>query len=100
MSQMCTLILHNARVMSLDPTIPGARLVAVDGDRIYAVGGDELLPQLKSRGTQLIDCEGKVVLPGFVDAHCHVRAYAESLVSLDISPQNNIRLLGNPKQNP
>lgn len=92
--QMCTLIFHNARVMSLDPTISGARLVAVNGDRIHAVGGDELLPQLKSRSTQLIDCEGKVVLPGFVDAHCHVRAYAESLVSLDISPQNNIRTIG------
>jgi len=41
--------------------------------------------------TPIIDCEGRTLLPGFIDAHCHVLGYAESLVSLNLSPREGIR---------
>ncbi len=49
-----------------------------------------MLGVLKSKKTQILDCAGKTLLPGFIDAHCHVHAYAESLTSLNLSPRANI----------
>ncbi|HSW38694.1 MAG TPA: amidohydrolase [Acidobacteriota bacterium] len=88
---MCTLILFNADVITMDPGCPRAELVAVDREIITAVGGNELLGSLKEPGTRVIDCRGSTLIPGFVDAHCHLRAYAEALVSPRLSPRDGIR---------
>jgi predicted amidohydrolase YtcJ len=45
--------------------------------------------QLSKHG-EVVDAKGRTVLPGFIDAHAHVRAYAEKLMSLDLSPQEGI----------
>lgn len=71
----------------MDSALPEARLILVRGDRIAAVGETEMMQQSKSRTFRTVDCAGKTILPGFIDAHCHLRGYAESLVSLDLSPQ-------------
>ena len=52
------------------------------------------LPKLASRDTQVIDCRGRTVLPGFIDAHCHVQAYAEKLMSVDLSPRAGVESIG------
>jgi predicted amidohydrolase YtcJ len=88
---MCDLILCNATVFTMDPGMPRAELVAIEGSKIAAVAGNEALGRLRERGTRIIDCGGRTVLPGFVDAHCHLFAYAESLASLDLSPREHIR---------
>ncbi len=87
---MCGLILCNANVITMDPVLPKAELVAVDGEHIASVAGNGMLSALKKPGSQIIDCMGRTVIPGFVDAHCHVLAYAESLVSLNLSPHANV----------
>jgi len=88
---MFDLILANANAVTMDPAQPAASLVAIQGGRIAAVSGVRNLKSLRDSGTQILDCVGKTVLPGFVDAHCHLRAYAESLVSLNLSPREGIR---------
>jgi predicted amidohydrolase YtcJ len=82
-----TLVLHNARVVTMDPRQPHAEAVAVEGERILSVGSDaEILSQTRGPEAEAIDCRGQAVLPGFIDAHCHVLAYAASLLSVDCSP--------------
>jgi predicted amidohydrolase YtcJ len=88
---MCDLILHNANVITIEPLHPSAELVAVEGNTIAAMGSNDLLKSLRKSGTQVIDCKGRTILPGFVDAHCHVFAYAKSLVYLRLSQHENIR---------
>lgn len=80
------LVLFNADVITMNPTQPRAELVAVEGERIVSVGDNRLLKSLERKATMSIDCGGRTLLPGFIDAHCHIHAYAESLVSLDLSP--------------
>lgn len=65
------LLLHNARVTTLDPLRPEASAIAVRGGKITAVGNAELLA---SRGahTRVIDVLGQRVIPGLVDSHLHV----------------------------
>ena len=87
---MADLILYNANIITLDPNIEKAQLVAVGNGRIQTVAGDEALKDLKHRDTQVIDCCGKTVLPGFCDPHFHLQSSAAKSVTLDVSPQANV----------
>jgi predicted amidohydrolase YtcJ len=80
------LILCNADVITMDASHPRARAVAVDSGRIVAVGSDAEMSPFQSAGSRLIDCRGGALLPGFIDAHCHLLSYAASLLSVDCSP--------------
>ncbi len=80
------LILHNANVLTLHPSHPKSQLVAISNGKVLSVSTDEALKKFRSARTQIIDCRGKTVLPGFNDAHCHLVAFAESLLTPDLSP--------------
>ncbi|MFC2068268.1 amidohydrolase [Chloroflexota bacterium] len=82
------LILRNADVVTLDPQQPKARLVAIKGDKILLVAGNDEEECLKGAGTNVIDCHGKTVVPGFNDAHCHLFSFIRKLLSLDIGPSS------------
>jgi predicted amidohydrolase YtcJ len=81
------LILKNANVITMDPECPRAKLVAIRGNKILAVGGKDL-EQLKGAKTRVIDCQGRTLVPGFNDAHCHLFSFIRSLHSLDLSPSS------------
>lgn len=81
-----SLILHNARVITMDPQQPRAEAVAVVGERIAAVGSNDEALSLRSTGTRLIDCRGLTLLPGLHDAHCHLLPTVSSLSGLDCHP--------------
>ena len=71
-----TLILHNAKIYTVDPACPWAEAVACTGGVITAVGtAAEILP-LAGPETNVIDAGGRLVLPGFTDAHVHFLQYA------------------------
>ena len=88
------LLLLNARVVTLEPAQPRAEAVAVRGDTIAAVGSRADLGALAGSGTRIIDCQGMCLLPGFVDAHCHLMALAASLQGLDCGPESVSSLEG------
>lgn len=73
------LILYNARIYTVDPTMPWAQAIAVRRQRIMAVGDDTSVLALGGEHTQQIDLGGKLVLPGLCDAHIHLLAYATGL---------------------
>lgn len=81
-----SLVLRNARVLTMDPRRPAAGAVAVRQGRVDWVGADGDLPRSSPASARVIDCGGATLLPGFVDAHCHVLAYAASLLAVDCSP--------------
>lgn len=87
MARPASLILHNADVVTMDPARPRARAIAAQGSRIFAVADDADVWRHRVEKTRVIDCGGRTVIPGFIDAHCHLLAYAASLLSLDVSPQ-------------
>ena len=64
--------LLNGVVYTADGTHTVAQAVAVGGDgRIVAVGSDDEVRRLCGPATRLIDLEGRLVLPGFIDSHAH-----------------------------
>ena len=82
-----TLILVNANMLTLDPALPRAGAVAIAGERIAAVGGDSEIRRMAWPQTQVIDCQGLTLLPGFNDAHIHLPGLARRLQDLDCGPQ-------------
>jgi hypothetical protein len=66
------LILVGGQVRTLDPARPTATALAIAGPRIVAVGSDADVRALAGPGTRVIDLRGAAVLPGLVDAHCHL----------------------------
>jgi predicted amidohydrolase YtcJ len=80
------LVLKNANVITVDPIKPTAGTVAIKGDRILLVGDNQSLESVKGSNTRVIDCQGKTVVPGFVDAHCHIFSFIRKLLGVDLSP--------------
>ncbi|MCX5994352.1 MAG: amidohydrolase [Chloroflexi bacterium] len=80
------LVLRNAGAITLDPRRPQARTIYVRGGHILKVSSKDVDPDLAGAATKFIDCRGRTVIPAFHDAHCHVEAYAESLLNIDLSP--------------
>jgi predicted amidohydrolase YtcJ len=58
-------------VYTVDPARTWARAVAVKGGRIVAVGTDESVADLIGPKTEVHDLHGRMLLPGFQDAHVH-----------------------------
>ena len=87
MTETRKLVLHNANVMTLDPSAPRATGVVCEGGVITSTSGVDVERALRSGEYGEINCEGRTALPGFIDAHVHFLAYASSLTAVDCSPQ-------------
>ncbi|MBI4236092.1 MAG: amidohydrolase [Chloroflexi bacterium] len=79
------LLILNARVVTMDGRRPRAEAVAVAGGRILAVGSAAEMEGLAGRATPRFDAQGAVLLPGIVDPHLHLLAYAAHLRSVELS---------------
>ena len=80
------LVLENVRALTLDPKLPIADFVALEGDRIAGLGSSSETRRLATGGARRIDCQGMTLVPGFNDAHCHLLAFASSLIGVDCRP--------------
>jgi predicted amidohydrolase YtcJ len=79
-----TLIVTNAAVYTVDKQHPKAEGVAVIGDRIVAVGSRADIDLWRGPQTKVIDAGGKLLLPGFNDAHVHFIQGGAQLVQVDL----------------
>ena len=79
------LIIINAKVWTVDKANPTAQAVAVLGDRIVAVGSNANVEVLRSPATKVIDAGGKLLLPGFNDAHVHFVSGGMQLDSVQLN---------------
>ena len=77
------LIIHNARIYTLDPAQPMAEAIAVSGSRIARVGTTADVMALQGPRTRVIDAGGATIVPGLHDAHGHFAGLGASLSNLD-----------------
>ena len=69
-------IYHNGVILTMEGG-EFASAIAIQGELIIAVGGDEILTQLGGQQTIAVDLEGRTIMPGFVDPHNHAFSQAE-----------------------
>lgn len=73
-------VFENADVITMDAAIPRAEGVVVESGRIVSLD-----PRSAPKGAKHIDCGGKTMIPGLVDTHIHLHAYAKKCRGNDLS---------------
>ncbi|HRD83072.1 MAG TPA: amidohydrolase, partial [Saprospiraceae bacterium] len=82
-AETADLILINGNIYTVDSLQMSAQAIAVKGERILKVGSNEDIQQLKGDSTQVIDLEGKFLMPGFIEGHGHYAGLGSSLMNLN-----------------
>lgn len=70
------LVLTNGRFYTLDPLLPFATAIAIQDNKILAVGTDQEMTLLAGRSEEAVDLNGRSVTPGLVDAHVHFQGFS------------------------
>ena len=83
------LILVGGKVVTVDDEQPSAEAIAIEGDKILAIGSNEDIRKLAREDTQTIQLDGQLVIPGFIDGHAHITALGTSKMMLDLSKAQN-----------
>jgi len=85
------LVVMNANVVTIDHDNTRAEAVAMIGEEIVAVGTDRLIAAYIEEGTtQVIDAGGRLVIPGFNDAHAHYAGLDPDYIELRYITDPNI----------
>jgi predicted amidohydrolase YtcJ len=71
-SSGCDTVLLGGNLITVDDRCARAEAVAISQGKFIRVGTDEAVKELVGKETQVIDLQGKTVVPGFIDAHLHV----------------------------
>ncbi len=66
-----TTIFVNARILTMDDSMSEAECIAISGDKIVSVGDRESVEAAVGPDAEIIDCEGRTMLPGFIEPHFH-----------------------------
>jgi predicted amidohydrolase YtcJ len=82
-AQMADLLLLDARVVTVDAEHPEAEALAVVDGRILAVGTNDEIELYRGADTEVLELDGKLVLPGFIESHGHFTGLGRSLMQLD-----------------
>src|SRR5690349_6847772 len=84
------LILHNGKVVTVDPQFSIRQAVAVKGGKITAVGTDAVVLKERGAGTRVVDLKGRTVLPGLIDSHVHALEAGLSEYRAPLPPLDSI----------
>ncbi|MCA9738152.1 MAG: amidohydrolase [Gemmatimonadetes bacterium] len=84
-SRSADLVLTNGRVVTVDDDRPEAEAVAVSGHTILDVGTSEEMAAYVGAGTEVVDLEGRLVVPGLIEGHGHFLSLGRSRMILDLT---------------
>jgi predicted amidohydrolase YtcJ len=83
-------LLVNGQIHTGDDSRPCVSALATAGERILAVGNDIALRDLLASGGEVVDLQGRCVLPGLTDSHIHFTSYALGLHELDLGDATSL----------
>ncbi len=83
--QPADMVIMNGTVATVDEEFSIKEAVAVLDGKIVFVGKSRVARRFIGDSTNVIDAEGKLVLPGLIDAHGHLHSLGEQLANLDIN---------------
>ncbi len=79
------MILRNGKIVTLDENIPEGSAIAVKDGRILEVGNEIAIGKFAGRGTQIVDLDGKLAVPGLIEGHGHFLGLGDAKLILDLS---------------
>ena len=82
-------IFFNGKIITMNNKEPMVEAVLIDDEKIVKIGSKEEILNEKDENTELIDLDGKTMLPGFIDSHSHIVAVAQTLMIVNLSEANS-----------
>ncbi|MDN4164379.1 amidohydrolase [Cytophagales bacterium LB-30] len=77
------LVVYNANVYTVNANFDTQEAFAVKDGKFLAIGSNKEIKE-KYSAEKMVDAEGKVVFPGFIDGHAHFVGYAQNLLQADL----------------
>ncbi len=85
------LVIHNGKIVTIDEEQPRAEAVAIAGERILFVGSNaDVLAYIDAARTKIIDARGRLITPGFNDAHIHFVEGGRGMLDVDLRDANTL----------
>ncbi|MEQ8860543.1 MAG: amidohydrolase [Pseudomonadales bacterium] len=79
------LVLRGGRIATVDPALGIAQAIAVNGHTVTAVGSDEEIAAYVGDGTEVIELNGRLAVPGFIEGHGHYLSLGRARQILDLN---------------
>jgi len=94
------LVFINGNILTMDPENSIAEAIAVSSGRISAVGSNQYIKRFITPESQIVDLEGKSMMPGFVEAHGHFPFSGMNAVGVNVNspPIGNYETLSQVKE--
>lgn len=89
MKNRADVVLINGTIATIEESDAQVNAVAIKGDKIIALGSDDLIKSYIDSATQVIDLKGKFVMPGFNESHAHFLGLGNSKQILDLRESKN-----------
>jgi len=83
-AQPASLVLTNGRIVTVEASPAEAEAIAVQGDRILAIGSAADMKRHIGPGTEVIDLKGQLAIPGFVESHGHFTGVGQAQLNLNL----------------
>ena len=83
------LVLLNGKILTVNEEQPEAEALAARGDTIVALGSSSEIREYVGEGTEVIDLEGYLAIPGFIEGHGHYYSLGASLMELELRYTNS-----------
>jgi hypothetical protein len=83
------MVLNNAVVYTVNKNQPDAEAVAVKDGKIIFTGTNADVKKYIGDKTEVIDCKGQFVMPGFIEGHGHIHGLGSSLINLNLMNVKN-----------
>ncbi|MYH48590.1 MAG: amidohydrolase [Gammaproteobacteria bacterium] len=84
-TEYADLVLTGGKVVTVDDALPEAEALAVTGYTITAVGTNEEIAGHVGPSTEVVELDGRLVIPGFIEGHGHYMSLGRSKMILDLT---------------
>ena len=88
-AETADLVLRGGKVVTVDEALPDAQAIAVKGGTILAIGTTDEINAYVGRRTEVIELEGRLAIPGFVESHAHFLGIGDAHLQLDLMDVQN-----------
>lgn len=82
-------IFYNGDILTMEDNLE-AEAVLIKNGKIEALGSKEVILALKTEETELVDLQGKTLMPAFIDTHSHISALTQTLTLVSLSECKSI----------
>ncbi len=83
--QPADLVLRNGKILTVDEKNPQVQALAARGDLIVALGSDQAIGAYIGEATRVIDLQGRLAIPGFIEGHGHFMGLGQSMMRLQLA---------------